>query len=157
MNKKLARKMLTIGGTEISQQVSRHIARITEKGKPWPITGRIFVEGRPGECHENVARYWLNNQQTDIVTGYALVSDQWILHSWLWHEERVIETTHAFDAYFGVRCSKNESRLFCLAELGERAQPLVIAGLTSNRERLSFLQAINERKPEKTRFVSVFK
>ena len=156
MNKKLTKKLLAIGGSEISQQPCPYITRVTAMGRPWPIKGRMFVEGIPGKCHENTARWWLHNQHSDIVTGYVLAWGQWIVHNWLSDEGRVVETTHPFAAYFGVECTKNESRLFCLAEFGKAAEPLVIAGLRSTRDRLSFLRAINERKPEKSKFVRVF-
>jgi hypothetical protein len=69
-------------------------------------TARLRLKGSmPCHCHSNAIRLhraYPHRYQREI--GYARSGDIWVPHSWLWdmRDSRIVETTGARDAYFGV-------------------------------------------------------
>lgn len=75
-----------------------------------------LVNGRPRECHSNVARKWVSQKvkRLSVVTGYCLDGDGlWRRHSWMVDAAgRVTETTSRRVAYFGIRLDAEQADLF---------------------------------------------
>jgi hypothetical protein len=90
----------------------------------------ILEELDPGQCHFNVARFWMYHHDEEqenwtenpyiIMTGYGLGPDDdlWRTHSWLVNEMgEVVETTVPRRKYLGVRLADTtESLSFCHGE-----------------------------------------
>jgi hypothetical protein len=59
--------------------------------------------GKPHECHSNAADLWAKGtDKYRLVTGYALMDNHWVSHSWVVDDKKLYETTHRFDLYFGA-------------------------------------------------------
>lgn len=58
--------------------------------------------GSPSQCHSNACDYSDMYAEAQIVTGYGLSEDGlWRQHSWVIHNDQIIETTEKRILYFG--------------------------------------------------------
>jgi len=88
------------------------IERLIKRGVIFGPTEK-FDLGGPSQCHNNVIDKYLENNNYEIVTGYALSEDGlWRSHSWLLKEGIVFETTEERLKYFGVILKEDEPGLF---------------------------------------------
>lgn len=80
-----------------------------------------FVNGRPRQCHANVARKWVaqKTKRFRVVTGFCLDGDGlWRQHSWMVDAAgRVTETTLRRVAYFGVELDDEAADVFAALNL----------------------------------------
>ena len=101
-----AEKLLKIGGSSVI--VIKAESRWT---KPLMKVGRGFrnytVRVKPmeaHECHWEVLKMWQAYPQTlHVVTGYVLVGDTWLSHSWLvnFSKRKIIDPRGKGNNYFG--------------------------------------------------------
>jgi len=77
---------------------------------------RIFPGSR-WRCHENAACLWIM-EQASIATGFAYQNSGeggWFWHPWgIDSTDKIIETTHKFQDYWGVELNRAESQKFAL-------------------------------------------
>lgn len=68
-------------------------------------TSKIRLDKKEDQqCHLNSARLYMDNpDQYKIITGFSLVSNEWLRHTWLQDKtESIIETTIEREKYFGA-------------------------------------------------------
>lgn len=112
--RRLHERLLALGGEALVPLHEPDLDAILARGEPFGPT-QVILEGRPSQCHENVAR--LPAEDYRIVTGWALSADDglWRQHSWaLDAAGRVVETTEPRAAYFGYVLSPGEAATFRL-------------------------------------------
>jgi len=90
------------------------------------ITGPVACRSRsmePNRCHENIARLWLQKRKNDsligIATGYCLVGDRWLQHSWGIRQHSLLETLGERDRYFGIQLEGVDADVFAFKVLCE--------------------------------------
>ena len=126
--KKLSSVLMGLGGISVaSEEPDRDLEKVLARGHQFAIEGRRFVPGQANQCHQNVARMYLDPEfrTARIATGYGLsVDGTWLQHSWLIHGGKIVETTVPFEVYYGCELSDDESILFCLSSsVGTPAVP----------------------------------
>jgi hypothetical protein len=132
----LKSKLMAIDGKMMVPQPEHKadVHRLLNYGQIFPTTKLTCKRGLPNRCHSNAARLWCQTNNTQLVSGYALATDElWRQHSWLWDpkKQRIIETTHQFLQYFGATLEQHELLKFIMANCPEMAnQPT--AKLTKN-------------------------
>src|SRR3954451_14493414 len=81
---RLERKLLALGGSRVILQ-GRELfaARLLQRGQVF--NRRIEVRhGEPHRCHGSSAAVWARGvDRFRLVTGYALMADRWVSHSWV--------------------------------------------------------------------------
>jgi len=111
---RLAKKLLKIGGEAVQKgPCDAELKKLLQRGRVFPAKALIIGRGRIGECHANVARKYDDDWQSRggvIVTGYSCSDDAWGLHSWIWHNGRVVETTLKREGYFGYELTPKEAK-----------------------------------------------
>jgi hypothetical protein len=125
MVRELERKLLAIGGEVVvfAPSLPRPqvypFERIVRDGQVWRLR-RTRIPGRPSGCHENsAAEWWRSRGRAQIVTGWALTSDDglWRQHSWCIRDGRTLETTPCpRSTYFGVVLTGREAFMFAATE-----------------------------------------
>ena len=119
--KKLEKKLLSIGGYEVSFAWDcelDELKKILTRGQV--LDGRKFkkTQGDPGRCHENSILGWNANRDKAIVmSGFALSEDgYWVFHSWLINvkaNNQPLETTPVKRcAYYGYALNLSECEEF---------------------------------------------
>lgn len=98
----LKEKLLAIGGWAVCARVlDLDVFKIIYRGRKFPGKSKT-IRGEPSQCHSNVAHLYFELPNSSIVTGYALSRDgMWRQHSWLLHNNTVIETTLKRIQYYG--------------------------------------------------------
>jgi hypothetical protein len=62
-----------------------------------------------GDCHENVAKLWIEDRVDAVGTGYALTEGLWRQHSWGVADDGVVlETKWPAERYFGLCLAPGE-------------------------------------------------
>ncbi len=125
MVRELERKLLAVGGEAVVFPPSLPpssvfpFERIVRDGQVWRLRW-ARIPGRPSGCHENsAAEWWRSRGRAQIVTGWALTSDDglWRQHSWCMRDGRILETTSAsWSAYFGAVLTGREAFMFTATE-----------------------------------------
>jgi hypothetical protein len=97
------------------------------------MTGPVVCRFRGMEsnrCHQNIARLWLQKGKKDaligIATGYCLIGDLWLQHSWGVRKDSLLETLGEREKYFGIRLEGVDADVFAFKALckEERHWPL---------------------------------
>jgi hypothetical protein len=115
------------------------------------MTGPVVCRSRGVEsnrCHANIARLWLQQRKKDaligIATGYCLIGNLWLQHSWGVRKDSLLETLGAREKYFGIRLEGVDADVFAFKALckEERHWPLfnpefVISVLVELRRRIA--------------------
>jgi hypothetical protein len=107
-------KILSHGGEHVCWLGDEpHLELLLQSGKEFdrPIER---IPDEEDECHRNTAKLWAEaDDQTQIVTGYALIGDVWVPHSWLRYDDHEADTASARERYFGVVLDEVASLRFC--------------------------------------------
>jgi hypothetical protein len=111
----LEEKLLSYGGTRVAETYEEDLDKLLLRGEffePDEITVRKMTSSK---CHRNCADVYNKNKDLRLVTGWALLDDVWVQHSWLYDNEynEIIETTEHRDVYFGFILNSDESDEFC--------------------------------------------
>jgi len=125
--KHLEGRLLAHGGSRVVMQseMPSDLAKLLEEGRLFDGTGSRLIRGAQSRCHTNSAIRYLQfcHGQTgystcEIVSGYGLSRDGlWRQHTWLWADERLVETTVRRILYYGAVLSPVESVRFALGEV----------------------------------------
>lgn len=95
--------LLTHGGTRVVHQDDQYDGVLARSGAVFRPKKVTLKKGQERNCHRNSSGlYLLHHPAYRIATGYALLDDVWIRHSWLLAGDTIIETTTKFPLYFGV-------------------------------------------------------
>lgn len=108
-------KLLSIGGSvvKLGLDTSEEITRLLNDGQLFSNKIKL-VKGVLNQCHRNIAdKYSSNRTSFKIVSGYALLDNRWISHSWGLVGDFLIETTLKFELYYGYILTPSESEDFC--------------------------------------------
>lgn len=99
------------------------LAHLIERGQLFSRDKLKNFRGSRNRCHQNASCIWIMEQGM-IATGFAykassrLFPGAWYRHSWglkgSTRSPRVVETTHEFDDYFGVKLDHEECKCFVL-------------------------------------------
>ncbi len=111
--KHLEKTLLALGGVRIiGPENDAHAALITARGRLF--SQEVHMRCGQQECpHRNAAELWASDiNKHQLVTGYALSGDTWTPHIWVVDGEKLYETTHRSDRYFGVDLPKTFALLF---------------------------------------------
>jgi hypothetical protein len=110
----LQKKLLPLGGQKvIYPPFEEDLENILIRGKEWSTKRRKFMKGQMCQCHWNTCQLWYVNQdQVQIATGYALFEGNWHQHSWGIQNYRIVETTISYDKYFGFVMTDEEANKF---------------------------------------------
>jgi hypothetical protein len=111
----LGQMLLAIGGKKINiADIEEDYDRILQDSITLNNPAIIMMPGEPSKCHRNSALCWeQNNHVTRIMTGYALLDNEWLQHTWLIHDnDSVIETTLKRECYVGFILTKAETEDF---------------------------------------------
>lgn len=115
----LTQKLLSIGGKTVKLGLDT-----VEEQKRMLFDGHVynekinFVSGEPNKCHRNIAGKYRTSSKhgLKIISGYALVNNEWLQHSWGYNKNGIIETTKIkFDSYYGYELTAEESEEFCFS------------------------------------------
>lgn len=111
-------KLLSIGGhgVKLGLDSEEEQIRMINDGRIYDETVN-FISGTPNKCHRNVSSLFRRSGNGfKIVSGYALIDDVWIQHSWGFDRNCIIETTKIkFDSYYGYELTLEESDDFCFS------------------------------------------
>jgi hypothetical protein len=105
----LCRIMLAHGGDLVVPPIHPEpdLDRLLESGAPHGPAPDAPDPG--GDCHDNVARLWLDGAVPAVGTGYALSEGLWRQHSWGVHADGTLqETKWPCERYFGVTLPPGE-------------------------------------------------
>lgn len=109
----LKKKLLAIDGERVIWPgADPHLAQLVSEGRLFhePVTVR---RGEPHRCHENTAKLWgKDTAHIQIATGYALIEDTWITHSWALREGRLVDSIGKWDKYYGVVLDQDQAIQF---------------------------------------------
>ncbi len=115
----LKSKLLALGGTTVVWREEPHLSVLVEQGHVFDLESKMTY-GAAGQCHANVARLFMLEDDIKIATGYALSDDGlWRQHSWGIKDETILETTVKREKYFGIIWSKMTITEFVFAQLGD--------------------------------------
>jgi len=111
-------RLLAVGGDTVEtadgHPVYPRLAALHACGQIWTGDQARSRRGLKQQCHWNTANNWVRSKgQLRIATGYAL-SDcgMWYAHSWNLDENgTIIESTSAWDAYYGVVLEGDQEEL----------------------------------------------
>jgi hypothetical protein len=120
---KLKATLLNHGGTEISVHDGDSARRIAQYGTLVAPQRVEAYPGETGECHKNALD--LVERRADLVvwTGFALMGDVWVRHSWLMAGDgTLIETTVQGSRYFGMALAGVELQVFADRVNGPRPE-----------------------------------
>lgn len=108
-------RLLEVGGKAVAAQYEMDAEKILERGVEMSPKGLKMMVGDRSACHANTSRlYETNPKQVQIVTGYAMSSDQvWRQHTWGLWGNKVVETTEKRIKYFGFVLTPQETADFC--------------------------------------------
>lgn len=108
-------RLLEVGGKAVAAQFEIDAERILDRGVEMSPRGLKMMVGGKSACHANTARlHEANPEQIQIVTGYAMSSDQvWRQHTWGLLGKKVVETTEKRVKYFGFILTPEETANFC--------------------------------------------
>jgi hypothetical protein len=101
-------KLKAHGGDMIlpENEPESHVQWLLKDGRVFDTTKLLLQVGEPDECHTNTGRIWAQNEQLQLVIGYALFKGEelWRKHSWLWNPNtgELVETTRQAEKYYGV-------------------------------------------------------
>lgn len=115
--KKHCTNLLSIAGSKVvmpAVEVANHDISL-KSGKLIEFKEIIKKRGQVNACHANSARYWKRNKSTcKLVTGYALLSNLWISHSWVMTKKnQILDSTIKADKYYGVILNNTQAEQFC--------------------------------------------
>lgn len=118
----LCRQVLTHGGRLVVPPLEpEHDLAGLLAGRLWDVPALRRRRER-NACHSNSAALWARGKATSIGTGYALTDDGlWRQHSWAFtgtgHRRRILETTEARDAYYGIELTGAAAVAFAAANV----------------------------------------
>ncbi|MEV4513657.1 hypothetical protein AB0K00_32395 [Dactylosporangium sp. NPDC049525] len=105
----LCRVVLTHGGDLVVPPMTPEpdLDLLLTSGAP---QGPVLDAPEPGgDCHDNVARLWIDGAIPAVGTGYALSEGLWRQHSWGVHADGTVqETKWPCERYFGVTLPPGE-------------------------------------------------
>jgi hypothetical protein len=113
--KRLEKILLSISGhTFCSPGIEEDLEKLVSSGSSVNKKGIYVIQGRVSACHENSANCWdANRERSSIMTGYVLDDGVWRQHSWvLDNKNKIVETTHVREAYFGIKLTAEEADKF---------------------------------------------
>src|SRR6266404_1282656 len=70
----LKSKLLALGGTTVVWREEPHLSVLVEQGHVFDLESKMTY-GAAGQCHANVARLFMLEDDIKIATGYALSDD----------------------------------------------------------------------------------
>lgn len=117
----LKTRLLNLGGRVVElqyQQRQKYYQRLIDCGKIYNEK-LLHIKGEPEECHYNCSKLANKDNSLKIVTGFALDNYRWILHSWLYKEDNIIETTEVMNGYLGYELTDSEQLTFIKGHLAD--------------------------------------
>jgi len=127
-----------------------HVQQLLKGGRIFDNTKLILEKGESNRCHQNASRLWAENEQLQLVTGYALHQDHsgspaelWRQHSWCWNPNtgKLIETTVPAKKYFGVAMDEFSALRFAINNVPEYDDPKYVPRRVEKRA-FEFLEHI---------------
>jgi hypothetical protein len=102
-----------------------------------------------GDCHENVAKLWIEGGVDAVGTGYALTEGLWRQHSWGVRPDGVIlETKWTAERYFGLRLAPGEPTVkFAVTNYPDDIRSALAAGTDRAAEIIRVVREARSRRP----------
>jgi len=126
---KLLIKLKKHGGEMIvpMPEPPEHVQWLLDDGRIFDSTKLKLKKGEPRRCHENASWIWAENEQLQLVTGYALDGDDklWMQHSWVWNPSKgqLIETIVPKKKYFGAALNDVQALKFAFENVPDFTDP----------------------------------
>ena len=113
----LQEKLLGIGGSNVVMPQNEYLENILKRGELFTKDDAEVVEYDDyGLCDYNSSKYYLENDDIKICTGYSYNEDSkvWTRHTWcIDGDKKVYECTPIVrDKYFGMVLNKEETENF---------------------------------------------
>lgn len=118
MQSKIKKRLLEFGGTVALVPDNDEIeinTKILKYGQCVSGEQSIVYGNENQDCHRNSAEIWFNDKNRyELCTGYALLNNEWVEHSWLFRKEdhTIVETTVEREAYYGIYLNTREALQF---------------------------------------------
>ena len=111
----LKEKLLKYGGERVADTYEEDLDKLLTRGELFEPDEVVVRRMTPSKCHRNCADVYEKNKNLKIVTGWALLDNVWVQHTWLYDNEynEIIETTEWRERYFGFILNVEESEEFC--------------------------------------------
>ena len=111
----LKEKLLKYGGERVADTHEEDLDKLLTRGELFEPDEVVVRRMTPSKCHRNCSDVYKKNKNLKIVTGWALLDNVWVQHTWLYDNEynEIIETTEWRERYFGFILNKEESDEFC--------------------------------------------
>lgn len=111
----LKEKLLKYGGERVAETYEEDLDKLLTRGELFEPDEVVVRRMTPSKCHRNCADVYEKNKNLKIVTGWALLDNAWVQHTWLYDNEynEIIETTEWRERYFGFILNVEESEEFC--------------------------------------------
>lgn len=116
--RRLWARLLEIGGDAVAPVYEDQAIALLDRGRLF--AGSVLMRrGENNECHWNAAVEWWRDPALTLCPGWGLNWDEdgvgcWRQHSFLWdpRKGKIIETTLARHAYFGMELTPSEAEDF---------------------------------------------